>query len=89
MCAIPGDAVSNHDSSMSHARGCRYRSPVGTRMRQKKGLGLDIWWPLRVVPALLRELSYMAMCCRIQACIAIPEATPALIDRVEPNWAIE
>jgi hypothetical protein len=28
-------------------------------------------------------------CARIQACIAIPLATPALIDRVEPYWAIE
>ena len=28
-------------------------------------------------------------CCRIQVCMAIPAATPALIDRVDPNWAIE
>jgi len=28
-------------------------------------------------------------CSRIQACMAIPLATPALIDRVEPYWAIE
>ena len=28
-------------------------------------------------------------CWRIQACIATPAATPALIDRVEPNWAME
>ena len=28
-------------------------------------------------------------CWRIQACIAMPDATPALIDRVDPYWAIE
>ena len=28
-------------------------------------------------------------CCRIQACIAMPAATPALIDRVEPYCAID
>ena len=30
-----------------------------------------------------------AECSRIHACIAIPAATPTLIERVEPNWAIE
>ena len=25
----------------------------------------------------------------VHACMAIPDATPALIERVEPNWAIE
>ena len=30
----------------------------------------------------------MSPCCLIQACIAIPAATPALM-RVEPNWAID
>ena len=34
---------------------------------------------LRVQPA----------CCLIHACMAMPAATPALIDRVEPNCAIE
>ena len=28
-------------------------------------------------------------CWRIQVCMAMPEATPALIDRVEPYWLIE
>ncbi len=31
----------------------------------------------------------MSPCCLIQACMAIPAATPALMLRVEPNWAIE
>ena len=31
----------------------------------------------------------MSACWRIQACIAMPLATPALIERVEPNCAIE
>ncbi len=31
----------------------------------------------------------MSPCCLIQACIAIPAATPALMLRVEPNWAID
>ncbi len=31
----------------------------------------------------------MSACCRIQACIAMPAATPALMLRVEPNWAID
>ena len=31
----------------------------------------------------------MSPCCRIQACMAIPAATPALMLRVEPNWAID
>ena len=30
-----------------------------------------------------------AACCLIQACMAMPAATPALIERVEPNWAID
>jgi hypothetical protein len=30
-----------------------------------------------------------AECSRIHECIAIPAATPTLIERVEPNWAIE
>jgi hypothetical protein len=28
-------------------------------------------------------------CCLTQVCIAIPAATPALIERVDPNWAID
>ena len=28
-------------------------------------------------------------CCVIHVCIAIPDATPALMERVEPNWAME
>jgi len=28
-------------------------------------------------------------CWRTQVCIAIPAATPALMERVEPNWAID
>jgi hypothetical protein len=31
----------------------------------------------------------MSPCCLIQACSAIPAATPALMLRVEPNWAID
>src|SRR6266704_5893422 len=36
-----------------------------------------------------RPIHVYTACWRIQACIAIPAATPALIERVEPYWVIE
>ena len=44
------------------------------------------WVPFRVPRYQARDRS---ACCLIQACMAMPAATPALMDRVDPNWAID
>ena len=77
-CASGPAAATGRRTADSSPRHPHHHGPTRDRARQA-GVAHDRE----------RSAGRRPACARIQACMAIPLATPALIERVEPYWAME
>ena len=97
-----GRSTTSHQARVPDLRGSAVACPAPTRpprtgfgvlardmSRARAPVTRATWAPAIEPGPGTYQASVRSACWRIQACMATPAATPTLIERVEPNWAID